>query len=78
MLGDVFYLVMKDFKADVSAVLSASKEFVLDLEGKTHILRDLCVSKLDIQEKDFNSLIKLDDSGVGYQSDANSDGNLRY
>lgn len=68
---------MKDHKSDVLLVLAKSKGFVLELKGSKRPLKELCI-KLDVHEEEFNKLFKLHENDTYYESDANSDGDLRW
>jgi hypothetical protein len=69
---------MKEFKGDVLPVLSQSKEFVLDLKGSIQSLQDMCINKLDVSKEAFQGIFNVDASGKCYESDADSNGELRY
>lgn len=68
---------MREYKGDVVSVLSQSKEHVLDLNGPISYLKDMCINKLDVSEETFHGIFKLDSVGKCYESDADSDGDLR-
>lgn len=68
---------MKEHKFDVLSVLTKSKEFVIELKGSKHPLKDLCLSQLEVPEDKFSKIFTLHENGVCYESDADSDGDLR-
>jgi hypothetical protein len=68
---------MQSYKVHVLAVLKHNKEFILDLKGSKSQLKDLCVDQLNVREEDFNDIIKVMENGECYESDADSDGDLK-
>ena len=68
---------MVSHKADVLPLLTKSKEFILDLEGSKLPLKKLCIGQLEVLEKEFDHIIKINDDGKCIESDADSNGDLR-
>ena len=76
-VGDIFQRIMTSHKEDVLVVLRKTKEFILDLEGSKLPIKDLCMRELQVPEEKFNNIISLTQNGMCYESDADSDGNMR-
>jgi hypothetical protein len=78
IVGSVLSFLMNEHKCDMLSVLRKSKPFILELKGDKTLIRQLCVTQFDILEASFDDVLPLDANGKCYESDADSNGNLRW